>query len=667
MRYPTNENQVRKLCLDDIDPVTNTFEVRRFQIRLAEKETFFQALKVLTLANVPTEPPRISLPRAKPNLEYAVPAISQELTTESGLRNFSRTPLSVYPISIDLCILFTGECTCLIMTRNEQNVPSQKLTTPALQMSSNCRQNHSNALSQVKDDEYIGVNVNKYTQSFQSLSTKPSQPAGISSSAPIENSKSVRTGSKSIAPMASTAPITSLNAQNPNLKPTSAIDYRPTELPEGYYPPVLNKEHSLAWKLTEPHLNSVKQRFQHKSTPLMLQPVSNALVPQGWSDTPSNDPIQHDRKLEGEKKSITADEIDTQLLLEKVAMRKTASTEDCKPQRDSTVASTSSQLDNTTSSQRHKRKQACTKCRAARRKCERDPMNPTDPCQRCSNEHVRCSLATELEGKNNTQKEKETTLSDKQKNEEEVLAQISQARKASLRSNANISLSHRSFSSEASNRPPKRKDHHNTPPTQSRKRSNNTESEVYIITHGLVNEVPIRSPNPKTSDDCEGNAQKSSRKPLHTNLPAHIRSDATTVTADPNDLDTRGCGPQRISSCNPKSKLSSDQPTYSEISEIPSETKNNATNNKASAQLPHTGKDQYNRVEDQKTPMLISSSKFEGGLFNSAFWRLDEVERTNMVDELLLHALHDDNFTELCKTLDLRLNFHLLKNKIFDL
>lgn len=363
--------------------------------------------------------------------------------------------------------------------------------------------------------------------------------------------------------------------------------------------------------------------------------------------------------------AVDEEEIDTQEILAKAQARLARSSTRLNQTKNAGEFKCVADGHNTTTSQKKRRNLRCLQCRSARTKCERDAKNPEGTCQPCQAKERQCSFAADADFHSEAcETEKPAVYAqnsqEEAQSETQSLRRSARQQEASLKADVN-SLPPRIMSPE----PPK---------------------EVKVVKHEVSKKRVIKSSSidieqkrPKTSDvsslrhppgtpphfvksthsRCQpqpalGKARTHNRTLQEvTNLSAHPRSDATTITTVTSDLDAPyPISPVKkmadVTPAEPKPPLSHQLEADPDAREV--QDQHNDTENTTSVRSPLTPSKFGSNIRADEVPI-------------STFLNLHDSEQSTMLDKFFATAIQDDDFLQFCKILENRYEPMLFPNK----
>ena len=336
--------------------------------------------------------------------------------------------------------------------------------------------------------------------------------------------------------------------------------------------------------------------------------------------------------------NLKGDDIDTQLLLARIAAKKSNPTAKLDASIPEAHSSTSQQSNKALKSSRKKRRYlACDYCRSKRRKCEKDPEDPDGACLPCTG--LGCPCTFELIGgvvtsqKNTAQIDSNVQIRDSQEEAGEPEPDVRRLRSRSISFSASR-LPQRSIAAGSQTKAPvaeKRSSQRAMPP----------------LLEKMVKGESKRGTNIKS-------------------ITVNPTSEATTMTADPNDLDmpNNPLATLQKALTFPNAKLSSDRPAFSELTERSSSP---------SRQLQHI------QSERKKLPMpkkistshskatakdIATSSRSPSNNPTEVSTGVEGANQKPDMRILIREALRDDEFLRVCKEINTYWETHVVIGKI---
>lgn len=374
-------------------------------------------------------------------------------------------------------------------------------------------------------------------------------------------------------------------------------------------------------------------------------------------------------------RSREAQDIDTQLLLSRAAAKQTNRSGNVQNSASKMTIATSVQPATLVSSARvGSRNYRCDDCRTSKRKCEKIPDDPEGRCQHCLNSGKECNfeLLNQLKSFSQTSAsvkpaEVESAFDNdnyKESQSTRVLRSQSQALSESSRVRAKVPRTTKFVPGPKIHRGTKRRASHASIKSTKRTRR-----------HSEGSTSPRPPKQAQTSDSGRTSygtnqvrALKIKRQPERV-----LHSDASTMTADSGDLDPPVVLQRRFQKANTKavkSKLTSDCPTYSELSEQVDVVQEHASANLANEAGPcHKGNTLYRNVQTDPDVSLPRPSdqkdcRVKSSISLAEFSQLSEDARNIQLDEFVKDAIMSDDFLALCKMLDERWQTQLVTSRI---
>lgn len=400
-----------------------------------------------------------------------------------------------------------------------------------------------------------------------------------------------------------------------------------------------------------------------ESPPKAKAPFSTRLE---TTDTPLSE-LRNEKPVERR----SAKDIDTQLLLSKVADRKIRSDSKLSiPIKIRPVENTVQSTSKDVSSQIKAHNYRCDSCRKSHRKCDKIVDDSSQRCRPCLQSGKECTyeLLSRLKSFSrvsaSTQLSRGVIASQNEHQSQRNTGMIPRSQSRALSDLSQVLASRKTVSAGAVGIKRKAESAVN----ENVKRSKTMETR---IEHDL-------SRQPQKSQGLREPVRPSAQVPTRTSktivLPQMhaLQSDATTMTADSADLDPPVAGRRSFIKANTKavkSKLTSDCPTYSELSEQHDPVQNRApvtldAHPDSAAVSPH----------DHACPTRVSTPVAEadrnqvndrlckGSL--SEFSKLPDETKNEYLDDFIREAILSDDFLALCKMLDRRWQAQLVTNRI---
>jgi len=384
------------------------------------------------------------------------------------------------------------------------------------------------------------------------------------------------------------------------------------------------------------------QKIRQTTTPqsMTVQPAQSATSTVGdVTKPPAADPVR-------------AEDIDTQQLLEKVAVRRT---EPAKTgQNSETTAKTSSATHSHTeaASQKRRKNASCTQCRSKRIKCRSNEDNLDGACQTCLDTGRHCSFIANAEetvaGKAVTLVQPKQKVQDSQETALKVLRsrEIHPVDATAALVSQDIPIQEVKQTEICDQNLPVKRLSQLAMPAPKRVKAQKREVKPKPQTTGG---------NTRSKEQSQRSLSFRASNPEHaiqglSNSPTHLRSDATTATVDTFDLDPVE-EPQK-----PLRKLSPPRPLYSELSAITdhSEPADHANATSQSPQQPEATADFAPLSKPSNTQ---SASSFAPPL--AELMHLSPNEQNTWLDQAFAEALQDDSFIPFCEMVNARWERHL--------
>lgn len=600
------------------------------------------------MANVPTEPPRTPAHQSRSNTELPEIRVENAGPSHNIVYRPGNSSTAVTNQPNPLCESSLIVFFMLTRLRNQQSRPSQKLIIPAFQSRSQPSNYYAAATQNLEFNQLLGsTSVSKLGEDNGRLSGYKCRP----STAPVNY---LRDSDLRCSSLSTTKLSPALIAGTNNISVQQLEAARRNNLPES---------------TTSAEFNGLKSTTKASMLNIAGDKPEFPLRASKESETAGERDVL---MLQNATEQNAADDIDTQLLLAKVAARRSTLRKSQRTRNSPGAAVAASKSKDSPSSQKLKRNTACTNCRAARRKCERNPKSSSGPCRPCSDSAKECSL-------NSAEKRVDVNarITDNIKSKDEVahtrseyfpkLMQVPHLEMLGISSELPLASTENCLQVKTNAEPKQaiiaKKIPSVTPLTP---HPGQTEARERAISRSVSGKMLGK----QIHNDHQGLLHVNRSDPQEThnqlcgNIPSvYIRSDATTMSVDPNDLDTVRGPARKYSDAVSKPRFGSDCPTYSELTETRSAFGDLNTDCVRVHDNLRTSENKKNRFENQPASTSSSSGSI-GKTLISDYSKMNETNRMCLTEDFLRHALSDDFFLELCKRMWLQSAFQVILNKV---
>ncbi|KAK5956864.1 hypothetical protein OHC33_002353 [Knufia fluminis] len=607
-------------------------QVRRFQIRLAQKEQFYEAVRFCPE------------PTCQLRMQVTV-SVSNQQTIRPALR---APPSRLAPAQPNQFGQASGP---KVSTFASQTTATNAMPVPQPQMQQN---------AVIGSNGYRSNAFDSYDQHnrTQAAHTTNSRAIELTSSAPVPAGMRGSGHLNLYVPRPSTAPIVVPRSLDADLPPQRELpfatrnEHTVADEPQPFHRAVMND--------TPTKLNRYDNDEKQAQAQTPAQSTSHRPAAAQTTEHMNGVVVEASKTLAIGK--LRAEDIDTQKLLDRVAARRSNSTKKEPDSKPAAKVLPAPQSQTRKSSQKRRRPLRCTHCRSKRIKCGFNDDNPDGACQPCIEAERPCSFVAETEDRVDSRATNQAKPEIQVQNSQDNGVEGSPSRQLSLRSR-DIQLAGAPVSLVSQKIP----------------------LEEVIQSKLVKTEVPrkrpsqvampapkrLKAPDVKPRDELQTtsraiNAKGQSQRKLElpttkaqravrelSNPPIHIRSDATTATAETLDLDPIQ-KPQK-----PTRESSPTRPLYSELSAITDQAGPAYRENRP-PQPAQNSEPTVNAATKSAAP--IGQSLFDQSL--AELMDLSPNERNACLDRTFVGLLQDDNFIPYCQMLGSRWEQHLFNPKI---
>lgn len=349
---------------------------------------------------------------------------------------------------------------------------------------------------------------------------------------------------------------------------------------------------------------------------------------------------------------VRAEDIDTQQLLEKVAVRRTKSAKTRQNSETTAKRSSATHSHTEAASQKRRKNASCTQCRSKRTKCRFNESNLDGACQTCLDAGRHCSFIANAEepvaGKTVTLVQPAQKVQDSQGTALKVLRsrEIHPVDATAALVSQEIPIQEIKQTELCDPNLPVKRLSQLAMPAPKRVKAQKKEVKSRPQTPGR---------NTRSKEQSQRSLSLRASNPEHaiqglSNSPTHLRSDATTATVETFDLDPVE-RPQK-----PLRKLSPPRPLYSELSAI-TDHSGPADHENTTSQPPQQPEATADFAPLPKPLSTPSTSSFATPL--AELIDLCPDEQNTWLDQAFAEALQDDSFIPFCEMVNARWERHL--------
>lgn len=372
--------------------------------------------------------------------------------------------------------------------------------------------------------------------------------------------------------------------------------------------------------------------------------------------------------------SLTADDIDTQNLLAQVAKRESRS-RNAKPNLEKKSPQIADASQGTQSASQKKKNKRCQTCQSAHRRCMKDSKTPGGSCLPCSKAGKECSLVSDHEitvdsgAISLTEPNVQPVVPVRSCGPRRPSVAISTHRNE-IADGPEISLTDPQLENSGirfgSQTGWKRRSESTMPPPLSKRlkqqpRQTHEEGTFDVIGNNKERELDKRS----NMSLPQIRKPLSLRKTANRSSSVHLRSDATTATADTDDLNRT---PKRLAlRCQRQAgQLGSDRPAFSEISELAEVQLEvpNTTTVQSDNEVEVVHNISEHEVSCHEKLLAQPQELVPANMTFPRFLGLDRDGQDTIMRDFICKAITDENFLDLCKRLQGLPGFSVLNGKI---